>query len=96
MARERYVSFYWAMKRILRDKANFDVLEGLMTVLLDEPVKIVEILESDGNQENEIDNFNRVDIKASNSKGELIIVEVQQIREFYFLQRILYGVAQPA
>ena len=47
----KYIRFDWAVKRILRDKANFGVLEGLITVLLEEPVHIVEILESEGNQE---------------------------------------------
>ena len=29
-----YIPFDWAIKRILRDKANSGVLEGLMTILL--------------------------------------------------------------
>jgi len=94
MANERYIRFDWAMKRMLRNKANFDVIEGLLTVLLNEQVKIVEIIESEGNQEDENDKFNRVDIEAKNSKGEIIIVEIQQTRELYYLQRILYGVAK--
>ena len=32
----KYVRFDWAIKRILRDKANKEVLEGLITVLLGE------------------------------------------------------------
>ena len=79
---------------MLRDKANFDVLEGLMTVLLGERVKIDEILESEGNQESESDKYNRVDVMARNSKGEYIIVEVQLSRERYYLERILYGVSK--
>ena len=55
MINEKYIRFDWAAKRMLRDKANFDVLEGLMTVLLNEKVTIEEILESEGNQENESD-----------------------------------------
>ena len=90
----KYIRFDWAVKRILRDKANFGVLEGLITVLLEEPVHIVEILESEGNQEEATDKFNRVDIKAKNSKDEIIIVEVQLTRELYYLQRILYGVSK--
>ena len=90
----KYIRFDWAAKRMLRDKANFGVLEGLMTVLLDEEVKIVEILESEGNPNTEDDKYNRVDIKAKNSKGDIIIVEIQQSRELYYLQRILYGVAK--
>jgi predicted transposase/invertase (TIGR01784 family) len=88
------VRFDWAAKRMLRDKANFGVLEGLITVLINEKVRIVEILESEGNQETEDDKFNRVDIKAKNEKGEIIIVEIQLTRELYYLERILYGVAK--
>ena len=72
-------------------KANFGVLEGFLTVLLGEKVTILEILESESNQLYVDDKFNRVDIKAKNSKGEIIIVEVQNTRELYYLERILYG-----
>jgi hypothetical protein len=48
---KRIISFDWAVKRMLRDKANFGVLEGLMTVLIGEQMKIVEILESESNQD---------------------------------------------
>ena len=91
--KDRYIRFDWAVKRLLRNKANFGVLEGFLTVLLGEPIRIVEILESEGNQ-NETDKFNRVDIKARNSKDEIIIVEVQNTREIYYLERILFGVAK--
>ena len=91
---DRYIRFDWAIKRLLRQKANFGVLEGLLTVLLNEEVKIVEILESENNQLTADDKFNRADIKAKNSKGEIIIVEIQNTRELYYLERILYGVAK--
>ncbi len=91
---DRYIRFDWAIKRLLRQKANFDVLEGFLTVFIGEPIQIIEILESEGNQEAADDKFNRVDIKAKNSKGEIIIVEVQNTRELYYLERILYGVAK--
>lgn len=90
----KYIRFDWAVKRMLRDKANFAVLEGLITVLLGEKITISEILESEGNQESASDKFNRVDIKAINSKGEIIIVEVQLTRQLYYLQRMLYGVSK--
>ena len=90
----KYIRFDWAVKRMLRDKANFAVLEGLITVLTGEVVKIEELLESEGNQETASDKFNRVDIKAKNAKGEIIIVEVQLTRQLYFLQRMLYGVSK--
>jgi len=90
----KYIRFDWAAKRMLRDKANFGVFEGLITVLLNEPVHIIEILESESNQNDADDKFNRVDIKARDSKDEIILVEIQQAREFYYLERVLYGVAK--
>ncbi|MDR0892484.1 MAG: PD-(D/E)XK nuclease family transposase [Mediterranea sp.] len=89
-----YIRFDWAIKRLLRQKANFGILEGLLTVLLDEPVHIVEILESESNQDAADDKFNRVDIKAKNHKGEIIIVEIQNTRELAYMERILYGVSK--
>ncbi len=91
---DRYIRFDWAIKRLLRQKANFDVLEGFLTVFLGEKITIVEILESEGNQQFVEDKFNRVDIKARNSKDEIIIIEIQNTRELYYLERILYGVAK--
>ena len=90
----KYIRFDWAVKRMLRDKANFSVLEGLITVLTGTKVKIVEILESEGNQETASDKFNRVDVKAKNEQDEIIIVEVQLTRQLYYLQRMLYGVSK--
>lgn len=92
--KDRYVRFDWAVKRLLRQKANFAVLEGFLTVFIGEKMTIEEILESEGNQEYDVDKFNRVDIKARNSKGEIVIIEVQNNYEANFLERVLYGVAK--
>lgn len=94
MANNRYIRFDWAAKKILRDKANFSILEGLIAVLLGEEMHIIELLESESNQDDPSDKFNRVDIKAKNSRDEIVIVEIQLTRELYYLERILYGVAK--
>ena len=94
LTENKYIRFDWAVKRMLRDKANFAVLEGLVTVLLGEKIIITELLESESNQETSESKFNRVDIKAKNQKGEIIIVEVQLSRQLYYLQRMLYGVSK--
>ena len=62
----KYIRFDWAMKRLLRDKANFGVLEGLLTTLLNEKITINRLLESESNQEDEFDKQNRVDLLAEN------------------------------
>ena len=94
MGTNRYIRFDWAAKYMLRNKADFAIFEGLISVLVGEKVTIVELLESESNQEKKDDKFNRVDIKAKDSKGQIIIVEIQQSRELDYLQRVLYGVAK--
>lgn len=89
-----YIRFDWAMKRMLRDKANFGVLEGLLTTLLGEKITIQRMLESESNQEDEYDKYNRVDMLAENAKGELILVEVQNNNEFAYFQRMLFGTSK--
>ncbi len=91
--KREYIRFDWAIKRILRDKANKEVLEGLIQVLIGEPVSIMEILESESNKDRHEDKGNRVDVKANTEQGEIIIVEVQLTKERDFFQRILFGTA---
>ena len=84
----------WAAKSILRQKENFAILEGLLSLLLQEEVRILDFLESESNAENEFDKTNRVDIKARDAKGEIILVEIQFARQHYFLQRMLYATSK--
>ena len=90
----RYIRFDWAAKYMLRNKADFAIFEGLISVLVKEKVTIVELLDTESNKETKDDKYNRVDIKAKNSKGEIILVEIQQTREHDYLQRMIYGVAK--
>jgi predicted transposase/invertase (TIGR01784 family) len=91
---KKLIRFDWAIKRLLRNKANFAVLEGFLSELLFESITIKQILESEGNQETENDKFNRVDILTENSKNELIIIEIQNTYEIDYFQRMTYGVSK--
>jgi predicted transposase/invertase (TIGR01784 family) len=97
------IRFDWASKRLLRQKANFVVLEGLLSVLLNDKIKIVRMLESEGNKENADDTcalhevqskFNRLDMLAENNRGELVIIDVQNYRELDYFHKMLYGVSK--
>lgn len=90
----KLIRFDWAMKRMLRDKANFVVLEGFLSVLLGEKIKIKTILSSQGNKEDEDDKYNDVDILVQNTKGEHIIVEVQNTKQYDYFHRILFGASK--
>ena len=91
---KRLIRFDWAVKKLLRNKANFVVLEGFLSELLFDDIKIQKILESESNQETENDKYNRVDILTQNSKNELIIVEIQNTYEIDFFHRMIYGTSK--
>ena len=91
---KKLIHFDWAVKKLLRNKANFVVLEGFLSELLFDDIKIQEILESEGNQETDEDKYNRVDILTQNSKNELVIVELQNTYEIDYFHRMAYGVSK--
>ncbi|KLU62654.1 PD-(D/E)XK nuclease family transposase [Peptococcaceae bacterium CEB3] len=94
MAEKKLVRFDWAMKYILRNKANFDVLEAFISNLLKETITVDNILESESNREAENRKFNRVDLKCRDSQGRQIIIEIQNQREADYLQRLLWGTSR--
>jgi predicted transposase/invertase (TIGR01784 family) len=91
---KKLVRFDWAMKKMLRHKANFDILEGFLAELLGEDVKIKQVIDSESNKETEDDKFNRVDILVENVKGELVIIEVQNTQEYDYFHRMLFGASK--
>ena len=90
----KYIRFDWAMKRLLRNKANHVVLEGFLSVLLEQKIKIHRFLESEGNQEDANDKYNRVDIMCEDEEGRKLIIEVQNERQYAYFYRMLYGVSK--
>ena len=92
--KKNLIRFDWAMWKMLRHKANFDILEGFLSELLEEDIKIKQILDSESNKETKDDKYNRVDILVENSKGELVIIEVQNSKEYDLFHRMLFGAAK--
>ena len=93
MAR-KVIHFDWALKKLLRQKANYEILEGFLSVLLKQDITIQNILESESNKEDPNDKFNRVDVFAITSDGELIIIELQVDNEVDYFQRMAYGTSK--
>ncbi len=90
----RLISFDWALKRLLRSQAHFNILEGFLSELLRDEIQILEILESESNKDTALEKHNRVDLKARNSAGEIILIEVQYQRQFDYLLRIFHSTAR--
>ena len=94
MSSRNLIRFDWAIKRLLRNKADYSVLEGFLSELLKENITIETILESEGNQKLNKDKFNRVDMLVKNSKGELVIIEIQNEQEYDYFHRMSYGASK--
>ena len=91
---KKLVRFDWAAKKLLRSKANFGILEGFLSEVLKEDIRIEHILESEGNKDSYDDKYNRVDLLVKNSHEELIIIEVQIEDQIDYFQRIFYGISK--
>lgn len=94
METKQLIRFDWAIKHLLRSKASFPVLEGFLSELLKTNVSIQALLESESNQESAESKLNRVDLAAELAGGEKVIIEVQCVRQWDFLSRMLYGVSK--
>ena len=95
MSAQKIVRFDWAMKHLLRNKANFYIIEGFLCALLkDNNIKVIEILESESNQNSKNDKFNKVDVLVKDNKDRNIIIEIQNTRESDYLYRILFGASK--
>jgi predicted transposase/invertase (TIGR01784 family) len=92
--KERLVRFDWAMKKLLRNKANFDILEGFLSELLLQDVKIQNILESEGNRQSADDKYNRVDLLTEIDGTELVLIELQVEGQYDYFHRMLYGTSK--
>lgn len=94
MVKRNLIRFDWAIKRLLRNKADFSVLEGFLSELLKDDIIIEMILESESNQQIDTDKFNRVDMLVKDSKGEFVIIEIQNENEYDYFHRMVYGTSK--
>jgi predicted transposase/invertase (TIGR01784 family) len=90
----KLVHFDWAIKNLLRNKANFDILEGFLSELLNTKVTIETLLESESNKTHKDDKSNRVDLLVQTETQGHVIIEVQATMEWDYLSRILYGASK--
>ena len=90
----KYIRFDWAMKRLLRDKANWGIIEGLLSTLLGDFIKIKELLGSESNCTDDISEYYRANLLVESSQGEVSLLEIQNNNEFAYYQRILFGLSK--
>jgi hypothetical protein len=93
-ALRQHTRFDWSVKRLLRNKTNYVVLDGFLTALLGEPIKMLLLLESEGSKGTANSKSNRVDLPAQDSLKRKIIIEIQNSTELDYFHRMLFGTAK--
>jgi predicted transposase/invertase (TIGR01784 family) len=88
------ITFDWAIKTILRNKANFGILEGFLSELFGFDIEILELLESESNQQTAVNKYTRTDLKAKDTNGKIYIIELQYNYQMDYLQRVLYNTSK--
>jgi predicted transposase/invertase (TIGR01784 family) len=88
------ISFDYAIKLLLRDKSNFEVLEGFLSEVLMRDVTVKSIGESESNKEDANDKSNKVDILVEDISGEIMLIELQFRQELDYLYRMLFGTSK--
>ncbi|MDR2729051.1 MAG: Rpn family recombination-promoting nuclease/putative transposase, partial [Chitinispirillales bacterium] len=94
MEERTIVSFDYAIKYLLRDKADFVILSGFLSELLGRKVEVTAILESESNKIDMAEKTNRIDLKAQINNGEIAVFEIQFLRAVDFFGKVLYGVSR--
>lgn len=89
-----HISFDWALKRLLRQKSNFEILEGFLTELLGIDIKILHLSDSESNKDSAAQKGNQVDLLCETDQQELVIIELQYYRQSDYFQRMLFGVSR--
>lgn len=92
MAQSKYIRFDWAMKRLLRNKVNFGVLEGLLTTLLGERITIQKLMEN--SIEDSQDKFSFANMIVTNEKQETFWIEIQNHNEYAYFERTIFDISQ--
>jgi len=86
MKTSRMVFFDWAMDYHLREKENFEILEGFLSELLRQKIIIRNIVKSDIKRMNIYGRFNQVEILAETDHNELTVIELQHggIADYFY------------
>jgi hypothetical protein len=84
------LSFDYGLRRVLRRKTHYEVLEGFLSELLhtDVSIKSIDVGEA-------IYRYNGMDILVEDETGELLLIELQFMVEFDFIFRMLHGTKKP-
>jgi predicted transposase/invertase (TIGR01784 family) len=95
MSEKPLVSFDYAIKYLLRDKANFSIVEGFISALLQtkgyKPIKILALLESESNREDDKLKRSLADMIVEDTDHNKYIIEIERSFRDNFIHKACFN-----
>ena len=92
------ISFDYAIKYLLKDKGNYDIVEGFISAILQAEgypaVKITSLLESESNKEEKDLKRSVADLMVRDEQGVFYIVEIERISTETFLHKACFNTSR--
>jgi predicted transposase/invertase (TIGR01784 family) len=98
MQDDELVSFDYAIKYLLKDKADYDIVEGFISAIISSsgypPVKIKALLESESNKEERELKRSIADVVVADENGSMYIVEIDRSYTDLFLHKACFNTSR--
>src|SRR5438445_82308 len=95
MSNKPLISFDYAIKYLLKDKRNYEIVEGFISALLGtlgyKPVKINALLETESNKELKDLKRSVADLVVEDTQGKKYIVEIERSFTTKFMHKACYN-----
>src|SRR5690242_651654 len=94
----KLISFDFAIKYLLKDKGNYDVVEGFISALLAErgyaPVKILALLDTESNKEEYSQKKSLADLVVEDSEHHKYIIEIERQEVTSFVHKSCFNTSR--
>ena len=94
----KLIAFDFAIKFLLRHKANYDILEAFLSALLKErgysPVKILAVLDTESNKEQYSQKKSLADLIVEDDQKHKYIIEIERQQVKYFVHKACFNTSR--
>lgn len=98
MSDDKLIAFDYAIKYLLKDKGDYEIVEGFISALLGcqgySPVKIKALLESESNKEDKDAKRSIADVVVEDQQGHKYIVEIDRAYTKFFLHKACFNTSR--
>ncbi|MDR1459959.1 MAG: Rpn family recombination-promoting nuclease/putative transposase [Bacteroidales bacterium] len=90
------IAFDWAIKRLLKDKGNFEIVEGFISELLGRKVRITDVPENEDDKSPFKNKPNSLDVMVEDEEGEIMLIQLRFLMNIDQLnfQQMVYEVSK--